>query len=121
MLLKQRHHLGEEGLQALGADVAAGLPCHAQSCLEGEAVEARAAPGAADGDPLAAAQDGNGVLAVAARGQAEGIQDLSPFLLGPSRVSLCLLARKFVPVRDAHRSSLRLPPRGQVAIGKNFS
>src|SRR6202022_2606003 len=74
VLLEQLQQVGQEGLQALGADVAGRLPEHAQVVLESLAIAAT--PWLADHSrlPLAAAQHAHGVLAAVTSSQAEGIE-----------------------------------------------
>src|SRR6266850_7075373 len=98
--------VGKEWLQALGTDVAGGLP----EQREREAkVLTVAAPSRLSKNRLwtstPATQQRHRVLAVVASGQAKGIQQFPPQPLARRRVAFSHLCRQLVPLGNPHRSS----------------
>ena len=110
VLLRELQQVGQEWPQALGADVAGGLPEHGQGDLEGLAVAPAAGLAEKPRLALTTAQHADRVLAGVAGGQAEGVQHGTALPPAGGPVALAQISGQSVALLDLHRPVLPSAP-----------
>jgi hypothetical protein len=109
--LLERDELGEEWLKPLRTDVAGGLSGHQQSLPELPTVAPSPHHRAADPNSSSSPEHRHGVLAVVPRGQAEGVQDRTPFPTASFQIPGRQFGCQLMPILDPHLVPRHAPSR----------